>query len=63
MECGTRTRIAIVNRNESLRVRPVIGSFVAIVGLDNLGKGTGGITAGRNERECKNVGMNQVSGG
>lgn len=63
MEYGTRTRIAIVNRNESLRVRPVIENFVAIVGLDNLGQGTGDITAGRNERQCKNAEMNQVSGG
>lgn len=63
MEYGTRTRIAIVNRNESLRVRTVIRSFVAIVGLDNLGKGTGDITGSRNEKECMTVGLNQVSGG
>lgn len=49
MEYGTG--IAIVNKNESLRVGHVMGGFVAIVGSDNFGMGTGDIAGGRNERE------------
>lgn len=50
-----RTRMIRINKNESLKVRHVMGGFVAIVGLGSLGKDTRAVAGGRNERECMRV--------